>query len=143
MPGPMCCLVPLLSSSSTRVVARAGQPTGMDMFSDDVTLVSNFGGRLESNVPWTYRNASRVISVSPTNGTGNTTVMVMGENLLGGGSSIDSVTTAGIAAIAIPEFSDTSVVFRVGFNPSGRNMVGDIVLESNTGAFCGRQNMEW
>ena len=124
----------VISSSNTRVVARAGQPGQVDMFSDIVTLVSNFGGTLESNVSWTYRNSSRVISVSPTNGTGNTIVTVTGENLLGGGSSIMSVTTAGVAAISITEFNDTSVVFRVGFNPSGRNMMGDIVLESNTGA---------
>ena len=125
----------VLAGSNTQVIARAGQPYQVDTFIDTITLVSNSGGELRSNISWTYRNSSRVSSVFPSSGAGNTEVTVIGENILGGGTKISSVTTVEVAALSIASnVTDTNVMFRTGINPSGKNITGDIVIQSNTGA---------
>ena len=123
----------VLSSSDTEVVARAGQPNTTDNFTETVTLVSNFGGELASSFMWTYLNSSEVTSVSPMVGVGGDEVTVNGTNLLGGGTAIVSVTTAGIDAFDI-EGSDDQIIFKVGPEPNGAAIRGDIVIESNTRA---------
>ena len=123
----------VLSSSDTEVVARAGQPNTTDNFTGTVTLVSNFGGKLASSFLWTYLNSSEVTSVSPMVGVGGDEVTVNGTNLLGGGTAIVSVTTAGIDAFDI-EGSDDQVLFKVGQDHNGGAIRGDIVIESDTGA---------
>ena len=123
----------VLSSSGTEVVARAGQPNTTETFADTVTLVSNFGGELMSSFLWTYLNSSEVTSISPTMGVGGDVVTVNSTNLLGGGTAIVRVTTAGVEAIVF-KGSDDQIVFKVGLEPNGAAIQGDIVIESDTGA---------
>ena len=125
----------VLSSTDTTVSARVGRPGQVEGFTDDVTLVSDTGGRLVSTFLWTYLNSSEVISVSPQSGTGGDIVTVEGRNLLGGGTRIVSVSTAGVDAINITESTNNSrIVFTAGFHPTGMEIQGDIVIESDTGA---------
>ena len=125
----------ITSINETTIRARAGEPQNGVAFAGNVTLISNFGGRLESDIEWNYLNQSTITNVSPPNGTSNTTVTVTGVNLLGGGGRIVSVLAAGIEAMNILEReSETEVVFVTGFNLNGREVLGDIRLESDTGA---------
>ena len=121
-------------STDTLVKARAGQPDTTSTFSDTVTIISNFGGEFPSTFTWTYLESSAVSSQTRMSGIGGDIVIINGERLLGGGSSIVSVTTAGVPAISITEMTDNNVVFMVGFHPTGDVEQGDIVIESNTGA---------
>lgn len=124
----------VLSSSDTLVEARVGRPVQMEGFTNNVTLVSNFGGELMSNFTWTYLSPSMVFDVFPFNGTGGDNVTVRGINLLGGGTRIVRVTTALVKAIRIEGSNNNVVAFIVGFHPTGAAIQGDIVIESDTGA---------
>jgi len=123
------------SYNGTAVVARAGEPQNGEAFNGTVTLISNDGGRLESDIEWSYLNQSSITDVTPQNGTGNTSVTVNGTRLLGGGTRIVSVSVADIEALQILDGgSDSFVRFLTGVNPNGREVTGNIVLESDTGA---------
>ena len=126
----------IISSNDFDVVARVGQPPTSDGFTDTVTITSNFGGEFSSTFSWTYLDSSRVDSVSQSSGIGGAVVMVHGERLLGGGSQIISVTTAGIEALDIDDgtTSNNTVVFTVNFHPTGADIQGDIIIVSDTGA---------
>ena len=125
----------VVSIDNGTVVARAGEPQDGEAFNGTVTLISNNGGRLESDIEWSYLNQSTITDVTPQNGTGNTSVTVRGTRLLGGGRRIARVFVAGIEALQILEGgSDSFVRFLTGINPNGREVTGDIMLESDTGA---------
>ena len=125
----------ITSINESTVRARAGEPGNGAAFAGNVTLISNFGGRLESDVEWSYLNQSAITDVSPPNGTSDTTVTVTGTNLLGGGTRIVRVFAAGIEAMNITEAeNEMELVFVTGFNPNGIEVLGNISLESDTGA---------
>ena len=126
----------IISSTDTEIQVRVGEPdiTTEDFTTSSVTLRSNFGGVLYQMFPWNYTNQSLILDISPQNGSGLTTVTLTGENLLGGGSSITRVETAGISANRIISSNDSVVVFVTGFNPDGQQRIGEIQLESDTGA---------
>ena len=125
----------VVSMDNGTVVARAGEPQDGEAFNGTVTLISNDGGRLESDIEWSYLNQSTITDVTPQNGTGNTSVTVRGMRLLGGGERIARVSVAGIEALQILEDrNDSFVRFQTGINPNGTEIIGDIMLESDTGA---------
>ena len=125
----------IVSSVNSVVVVRAGEPSSGEAFNTtNITLVSNDGGILVSNVTWDYLEQSNITDVSPSNGTGRTNVSVTGSNLLGGGESIQRVTVADIEATNIQGNNSGIVTFETGLNQDGREITGDIVLESDTGA---------
>lgn len=124
--------------NETSVSARIGNISNPFPFSTgSITILAIEGGRLESSIPFQYLGQSVIANVSPSSGVGNTSVTIMGTNLLGGGSTITSITVAGIAARSINESGDsnnTAVSFVTGFNPDGERLVGNIEIESDTGA---------
>ena len=132
----------VMSSSDTVVVVRAGQPAGGNAFTGNITLVSNFGGVLESNVTWNYLQRSIILSFTPPTGIGMTNVTVTGRNLLGGGNNITSVMLAGISAVIITE-DDSMVFVTAGVNVNGEMIMGSVELESDTGARTVRDNPVW
>ena len=133
--GDMASTTNITSSSNTRVEARMGEPGVLGPFEDRITLISNFGGELTSSLTWMYLEASVAQSPTPGEGVGGVNVTINGERLLGGGVRIVSVTTAGVPAPTIVEgMSNDIVVFTVGYHPNGAAIVGDIVIESDTGA---------
>ena len=122
-------------SSDTRVEARMGEPTMLNSSMGSVTLISNFGGQLQSFFMWNYLEASIARFVNPGSGVGGAEVTVMGERLLGGGSRIVNVTTAGVPAeVDQGASNDVMVMFTVGYHPNGAAVEGNIVIESDTGA---------
>ena len=134
--GDIATTTDITFSSDTRVDARMGEPIIPNPSEDRVTLISNFGGELRSTFTWNYLEASTVIEVSPNSGVGGVVVTVTGERLLGGGSRIDSVTTAGVPAEDVVQgaSNDEMVEFTVGYHPTGAAVRGDVVIESDTGA---------
>ena len=123
------------SSSNTLITIRVGRPTSLSAFlTNTVTIRSVLGSVLYQNFPWNFTESSRILNVDPPSGTSLTVVTVSGINLLGGGTTIRSVTVAGIAATMI-QFNSDNVTFRTGLNTQGRDLPpGVIVLESDTGA---------
>ena len=122
-------------SSESTVNARMGEPPTPDSFTDTINLISNYGGELGSSFTWTYLEASNISSASPSSGVGGDIVVVTGERLLGGGSSVAMVTTAGVPAFRIDSSSNNeNVTISVGYHPDGSAITGDIVIESDTGA---------
>ena len=126
----------IIDPNGDTVVARAGDPPTTGNFTtSSMTLISNHGGELRANVSWTYLPASSIISVNPPNGNGDMQVTITGTNLLGGGSIIERVITDNIpAAQIILDNSNREVIFRTGINTGGQSRIGDIILESDTGA---------
>jgi hypothetical protein len=126
----------ILSSTNNLVEARVGRPDNTASFAASITLVSNFGGELPSTFSWTYLPSSEVTEVSPMSGIGGSIVNITGNNLLGGGTMIASVTTAGVPAFLIDQSmsNDNTVVFTVGYHPNGLAVQGDVVITSDTGA---------
>ena len=122
------------SSTDTVVEARAGPTDMTEGFTDAISLISNYGGELPPTFTWMYLPSSVVTSVSQMSGQGNDVVIIIGSRLFGGGSTIDTVTTADVPAMRINFFNDTRVEFTVGLHPNGAAVSGDIVIESNTGA---------
>lgn len=125
----------VISSSNTSITIRVGQPTSSSAFvTNTVIIQSDLGGVLYQNLPWNFTESSRILNVNPSSGRSRTEVTVSGVNLLGGGTTIMSVTVAGIAATII-QFNSNNVTFRTGLNTQGSNLPpGIIVLESDTGA---------
>ena len=124
----------VISSNSSIVIFRAGESNSS--FNSSISLISNYNSNLTSteNVTWTYLESSIVLLVEPSNSTGGMIVNVTGRNLFGGGSSIVSVSLAGIEVRDIVDANDSFIEIITGFNPDGQPKVGDIRIESNTGA---------
>ncbi len=132
----------IVSSNDAEVLIRAGKPNSTDAFiAENFTIVSNFGGVVFSNTPWNYLDQSNVTDVLPNNGTGGTLTELLGTNLLGGGTRILQVTTAGIPATFIdPDSNNTYINFTVGLNLGGFGSTGDIAVTSDSGALTVRQD---
>ena len=124
----------VISSQTTEVVFRAGEPITEDAFDGTIMLVSSDGGELNSSCVWSYQDASEISMVSPINATGGSIVNISGYSLLGGGDSIISVMMAGIEVREILSGNETLIEVEIGFNPDGQEKIGDIRVEADTGA---------
>ncbi|EGD83315.1 hypothetical protein PTSG_03923 [Salpingoeca rosetta] len=98
----------------------------------DVVVVGNTGIIVSSTNAWTFGTPGYVEGVDPGRGVAGTEVLIYGNNLLGYGSSVASVTLDGIAA-NITYQSD--VLIKVIANDGVAGAAGDIVVTANTGAF--------
>ena len=131
----------VLSSSSTEVVFRAGEPNNPSPSSGTIQLVSNDYGEFNSQVLWNYTAASQVYEVLPANGTGGSVIMIIGDNLLGGISlNVSSVEIVGININRVVSQNDTVIEVEVGFNPDGQEKEGDITIETTSGSIIHLEN---
>ena len=123
-------------ASNNLVRARIGQPeVSYEFVSESVVFVSNYNSELYLEYSWSFLNQSNITELLPPVGLSNTTVNITGTNLLGGGSQIVRATVAGIPA-RVMSFSDESVVIVTGENGGGMEMLGELTLESDTGAMA-------
>lgn len=129
-------LLDVLSANDTSVMARVGQPASMFTdASESISLTSDFGSVLYYEFSWTFLNQSNITSLVPPDGFGGQNVTVSGINLLGGGNRILSVSVAGIMGRVVSgSGSDSEVVIATGTNTNGVRRMGDLILESDTGA---------
>jgi len=96
-------------------------------------IVSNTGAVVHQNNSWTYLTAGVISNVQPAVGQYGTVVSIIGQNLLGGGVSVLSVTFGGVATQVLPGGNDNHVVVVVG--PEGVPLsVVDIILTSTSGS---------
>ena len=130
----------VVSSSDSRVTARAGSPSATNqsaLVTEYVRIVSNTGSVVvttNQSLSFRYSNEGSIDAVIPPNGTGGTIVRIQGEGLLGGGVSIVQVRLADVEAIKVLNTSDSEVIVMAGFTSNGLSTRGDVQLESNTGA---------
>ncbi|MAE46192.1 MAG: hypothetical protein CMJ86_04790, partial [Planctomycetes bacterium] len=98
-----------------------------------VVLTADTGATVSEGDGWTYLTAGNVDSVSPSSGQVGTEIEISGTNLLGGGSTIVSVTLDGVDVESIDdEQSDTRiVVVAAGSSSAGST---DVVLTADSGA---------
>ena len=121
-------------ASDSMITARIGLPdTSYEFTSESVTLLSNFNSELFIQYTWSFLNQSNITDLSPPSGLSNTMVNITGTNLLGGGTQIIRATIAGISATVMSS-SDELVVIETGENGLGRELMGTLVLESDTRA---------
>lgn len=127
---------PLLPGFPSIFVIRAGRPSTPHSFSGPITIISHFNTMSVSDFNFTYISEGIIFDVTPNVGQTGTQVTISGENLLGGGSSIQAIFLAGIQAniTGIP----TDTIVQASANPSPGAKLGDIVLISNTGAYVRR-----
>lgn len=114
------------TDSQVVVVAGDGLPSV-----GDVLVITNTGARTLLRDGFSYGNASIIDSIAPTSGQRGTRVTISGRLLRGGGSSVSSVTLAGVPA-SIQTETDSSVVVLAG--ASSGAAVGDVVTVSDIGA---------
>ena len=117
-------------------VVRAGRPSAPHSFSGPVTIISHFNTMSVSSFNFTYLSEGVIFSVTPDRGQGGTMVMIEGENLLGGGASIQRAYLAGTQADIFGTPTNNRVQLRA--NPSQEALLGDIVLVSDSEAFVRR-----
>ena len=88
----------------------------------------------------TFLNERTIAAVTPNIGQLNTNVVITGTNLLGGGSSIISVSLAGVAAtVALSTNTSVSVVASSGT----AGAPGAVSMVANTGAFIQLGSQMW
>ena len=124
----------IISSNSSIVVFRAGNPLSSNTFNATITLISNHHSNLSTNTSWSYLERSDIMAVQPSNATGGSIVIITGTSLLGGGTSIINVILAGIEVREIIMGNDTYIEVETGFNADGQPRMGDVSIESDTGA---------
>jgi hypothetical protein len=98
----------LVSQNDTMVIVAASSGAGAEGLGD-VVLQGTTGATTISVNAWTYLVAGSISTVAPGSGQGGTRVTIAGSRLLGGGTSVLSVTLAGTAAASIGFFNDTVV----------------------------------
>ena len=123
----------ITSFSNNNIVVVAAQATAG---TGDVIIVANTGATTVATNGWTALTTGAVTAVTPASGIRGTAVVITGQRLLGGGSSIVSVSLAGVSVLNIASSSDTTVSVRAG-DGSGS---GSVVLVANTGAIVTQAN---
>ena len=131
------------SSEDTSIVVRVGNPSLHPSPLPDegpavVVVVSDTGSTVvshRSTLAFQYTAPGAVLSVTPSNGTGGTEVLIEGVGLLGGGTDVVEVRLAGVAVISVCNISNHSITVIAGFSELGEALSGgSVVVESDTGA---------
>jgi hypothetical protein len=97
----------------------------------DIVIISDSGSKVTAEDAWEYLIPGRVVSIQPNSGQIGTVVSIRGGNLFGGGSSVDTVTLAGIPVKEKVTATNTEVVVVV---DDAEAAVGDIIITSDAGA---------
>ena len=120
----------------------AARPATLEQFTGPIVIQATSGAIVRYATNFTYLQEGIVFSVTPSQGQNGTRVKIEGQNLFGGGNTLDMVWLAGTAAY-IDSGSDSScVMVTAQENPSSNNdsITGDIVIISDTGAHVRRIN---
>ena len=117
------------------VVAAAAPPSNA---SGPVLLTSRDGATVAQDNAFAYLTAGAVDSVTPASGQVGTVVTIRGSNLLGGATSLASVTLNNVSATLIAA-NDTLVLVSAN-SGAGFEGVGHVVLTAATGARTSAQN---
>ena len=101
----------------------------------DVVIISNTGATVTKEDAFEYLGAGNITSVSPNAGQGTTVVTIDGNDLLGGGSEVVSVTLAGIVAQVTSDKTNADrLIVRANVGPTAEGSeTGDVVVTGDTG----------
>jgi hypothetical protein len=97
-----------------------------------ITLSSGAQITSPDNIQFQYQPAGVISSVTPSIGTVGTRVYINGTNLLGGGTSVQSITLNGILADVI-SFSNKQMIVRANIDYNS-TAAGPVIIVSDTGA---------
>ena len=103
----------------------------------DVTLTADSGAIVTLTDGFTYLTPGEIQLVEPSRGQVDTEVLIVGSRLCGGGANIAIVSLAGKIATII---DDNCLLLQVKANDLGAQIIGDVVLTSNTGATVTKTN---
>jgi hypothetical protein len=123
----------IVSQNSTQIIVRAGDNGGGAQSPGAVTVVSLNQATITKDSSFEYIAAGAISSVSPDSGRGGVRITITGSGLLGGGTELASLTIKNITALSTISANATTVIARAGLL-TGAAGIGDIVIESDTGA---------
>jgi hypothetical protein len=118
----------ILEESETAISFRAGVTDGAR--TGDIVVVADTGAVIVQPDAWEYLEPANVSDVSPSSGQVGTEVVVTGERLLAGGSTVVSASLAGVDVASIDSSSDSKVELVANASSSG---VGDLIMVSDSG----------
>ena len=127
----------ILNYNTSFIQLRAGRPAILESFGGPVVITAESGAILTHTTNFTYLQEGIIFSVTPSQGQNETITEIKGQDLFGGGTSLDYVQLAGVTANIDTVSSNTTCVrVTARENPSSNNssITGDILLRSNTGA---------
>ena len=125
-------------TAERRLSVRVPRARTHGTFTADVAVEGANGVIARLRDGFTYLSEGVVYAVQPTTGQTGTRVTLEGENLLGGGSSIASVTVVGQEATVL-QSNDTVVTLQLrGSSFVTYPQMGDVVLTADTGAVVRR-----
>ncbi|EDQ84874.1 uncharacterized protein MONBRDRAFT_29861 [Monosiga brevicollis MX1] len=120
----------ILEHNDTHVLLRAAPgPAGFG----PIVLTADHHVRVASTVDWTYAEPGFIAAAAPSSGVEGTSLYIFGDNLRGAGTSVQSVTLANRSA-TILEQTNKFVRVTAPAGPATGNVIGDIVIEADTGA---------
>ena len=132
----------IITYTSSFIQVIAARPATLELFTGPVVIQASSGAIVRYTTNFTYLQEGIIFSVTPSQGQNGTLVKIEGQDLFGGGNTLDMVWLAGTAA-SIQSGSDPSCVMVTALeNPSSNNddITGDIVIISDTGAHVRRIN---
>jgi hypothetical protein len=110
-----------------QVAAAAGDESGS---AEDVVLTADTGAVITASEAWSFIKEGAIDTVSPGGGQGGTAVTIFGTGMLGGGSSVASISLVGVPC-ADASGNDTVAYCNA---QSGTAGSGDVIIVSDTGA---------
>jgi hypothetical protein len=116
--------------SQNRSVIIAVASGDGDLGTGDVLLVADTGATITAGNSWTQLVPGVITAVAPDSGVWGTNVIIDGERLLGGGSSVSRVLIGGADAEVL-DANDDSILVRA---PAGDAGLEDIEIIADTGA---------
>ena len=126
-------MVPLPASAPSLrpevVVVAADAPAAA---ADDVVITATSGATVTLADGWTYLTPGNIIGVAPANGQFGTAVVITGTTLFAGGTTIDSVTLAGVSVSSI-DATQSETRIEVVAAASAATAAADVVMVSDIG----------
>ena len=116
------------ANDTTVVVVAASGTAGLA----GVYLEADTGAFVRNASLWEYVPAGTIQSIEPNNGRVGSVVTIRGSNLLGGATSLASVTFGGVEVESVGSFNATTVVATVGLSMTPG--VVDVTIVADTGA---------
>jgi hypothetical protein len=119
-------------SANSSVIELVAGGSSSAILNGDVVLIASTDATTTLTGGWTYVSPGDIDSIAPSIGSLNTIVTIAGSGLLGGGTTTQSVTLAGIPVRSIVSVSASEIV--VIANLSATSLTGDVVIISDSGA---------
>jgi hypothetical protein len=126
----------IIDYNSTAILVRASQGFFVNETQGDVRVELDSGAHVILYNGWTYGKPGSISSVNPNIGFEGTRVTLTGSNLFGpSGTSVKNVYLSNIQASRIIFQNSSVIVVQAGSNKiNGSSGLGNVVIESNTGA---------